>query len=167
MCMIGANVKSKSSLDLGHDTSGYFVSSTETDMSKMRLHSDESVVGIARRLEAQKAVESGRQFVITQKQLGFTYHPGMITLDPLLSTIYFPISALLWDWMHCFLIDGIFAVTVGEMMCDLRPKGVTYARMAEFVSKWHWPGRVKNRGVSGTDVFKASKWQVWYTEKKF
>ena len=166
-CMCCMNVKSKWSLDMAHDVSGYFVSSTETDLSKIVLHSDETVRGIAKKLEARHPIETKTKFTVTQKQLGFTYSPGMITLDPALSVIYKPVSALMYDWLHCMLIDGVFAITVGETMAVLRPMGVTYGQIGTFVDKWHWPGRIGQRSVSGADAFKAAKISKWYEERRF
>ena len=167
MCMCCLNVKSKWSLDRHHDTEGFFVSSTEVDMSKLRLHTDQTVIEIAKKLQARSAIEGKTKFETTQKQLGFTYSPGMITLDPVTTTIYKPISALVWDWMHCMLIDGVFAITVGEMMADLRPRHVNYTAIADFVQEWHWPRRVGDRGASGADVFTSAKIKKFYEERKF
>ena len=167
MCMNCLNVKSKWSLDMEHDATGFFVSSTELDMSKLKLHTDDTVIAIAKQLQARSAIEGKTRFVTTQKQLGFTYSPGMITLDPVTTTIYKPISALVWDWMHCMLIDGVFAITVGRMMADLRPRHVTYQALADFVQKWRWPRRIGDRGASGEDIFTSSKIEKYYKEQRF
>ena len=166
-CMCCLNVKSKWSLDMQHDSSGFFVSSTEVDMSKLKLHTDETVVAIAHKLKAKAAIENKTRFQSSQKQLGFTYSPGMITLDADLVPIYKPISALVYDWMHCMLLDGVFAITVGEMMEELRPRGVSYKHIADFVQAWHWPGRIGFQGASGDDIFKPARIAKFYEERKF
>ena len=65
------------------------------------------------------------------------------------------------------LIDGVFAITVGEMMADLRPRHVNYTAIAYFVQKWQWPRRIGDRGASGEDVFTSGKIKKYYEERKF
>jgi hypothetical protein len=166
-CMFCMNLKSKRSLDLVHDRAGYFVSSTETDLSKIKYHSDETVCAIHSKLQQKHDVEEPGQFVTTQKQLGFTYSIGSILLCPLLKTIYKPVSATVYDWMHCMLLEGVFSITVGEMMAELRPFKVAYQDLGEFVSKWTWPSRISTKAATGKDVFKPAKFKGWYKDVKF
>ena len=150
-CMFCCNVKSKRSADAPHDKSGYFVSPTETDLTKLRLHTDESVAAIAHGLQTKFSVQNPSAFKQTQKQIGFSYSLGSILLCPVLATIYKPISATVYDWLHCLLIDGVLAITMGETMAALREYRLLYSDIADFVGKWRWPARISKRSASGQD----------------
>jgi hypothetical protein len=163
-CMFCMNVKSKRSLDLDHDLADYFVSYTETDLSKIKYHSDETVCAIHIKLQQTHEVQQPRAFVTTQKQLGFSYSIGSILLCPLLKTICKLVSATVYDWMRCILLEGVFSITVGEMMAELRPFKVTYQVLGESVSRWNWLCRISKRAASGKDVFKPAKIEKWYKE---
>jgi len=165
VCFCCYNCKNKNSVDFKYDESGFFVDQTELDMSKFRFHTDDSVRDLYRDLEARSRVESNACFTKSQKMCGFTFHRGSILLEARLNRIYKPISSVVFDWMHCILISGVFAVTFGHLMVSLKPFRITYATLHAYVQDWHWPGRISSRGVTGKDACKKAK--KWYETKKF
>ena len=167
-CMFCMNVKSKRSLDLHHDPSGFFVPSTETDTSKFVLHSDRTIRAIARQLEAEAAVATTpKAFDDVQRRHWFTHIFGSILTCTVLASIYLPVSHTIFDWMHCVLIDGIFHITLGETMKLLRPLGIRYNEMGDYVCTWAWPKRVGGRSAVGRDLWKQKNYKKWYEEGKF
>jgi len=167
-CPFCMNVKSKRSLDLAHDTSGFFVSIAETDTSKFVLHSDATVRAIMRQLAEEAATcPTAKAFEESQRRCGFTHTMGSILTCPALVNVYLPITHTVYDWMHCVLIDGLFHITLSETMKLLKPLGVRYNEMGEYVKDWVWPKRVGGRSAVGRDLWRPKNYKKWYEDGRF
>ena len=145
----------KLSADLLYADKDFFVDSTCTDMSKIKLNSDANIRDIYKKLEARHAVESKTAFDQTQKLYGFTYYFGSILREERLLDIFKPVSCTTFDWMHCILQSGVFSITVGDVMQALKPFGIDYKRVGEYVERWNWPRRIGY--ASGKDQFTKNK----------
>jgi len=164
-CMFCMNVKSKRSIDVLHDRAGYFVLVTCVDCEKFKFHSDVTIRKIAFDLRDRSSVETKEGMKTLQKQLGYSYIPNSLLLCPVLK--YKPATLTVYDWMHCFLVDGVFNITVGQTMAVAHKLGVSYKNMASFVATWSWPRRLTQKGAIGKDLFKPSRIATWRKEQKF
>ena len=55
------------------------------------------------------------------KQLGVTFRPNGILMDRPLRKYIEPVSSLVWDFAHVFLVNGIFQVEMTLFMLALEP----------------------------------------------
>lgn len=125
--------------------SDWAVCSTCTDLSKIVLHTDESIKEtMARRASLHgvldKAEADGRE-----KLLGFTYNSESLLLDEELAINV--ASIVQYDWMHIYLVGGLLAVEFGLVMRKLYGATenradvptVSYALIGKYVEQWKWP----------------------------
>jgi hypothetical protein len=166
-CFECLNVKNKHSSDFKEDVSGYFVDHTELDVRKLKFHSDSSIRRTFTQLRARYDVEEPTAFTDTQKHLGFTFHHGALLLDPKLTTIFLPVSHVVFDWMHIVFVHGVFGQTFGQMMMRMRRYEITYSSLHDYLQLWQWPGRVKSRGVTGKGCCDPTHATKWYSDGQF
>ena len=101
LCYWCLNCMKHGSIDLEHDASGYYVSHTVMDTTKLRFSTDASVRAVYRRLDNLKPLQKTGEFVRSQQLLGYTHNPGNILLQPALDNLFKPVEHVLFDYMHC------------------------------------------------------------------
>ena len=166
-CICCYNVKNAKSKELPYAAPGQFVTHTELDVSKLRFHIDESVFILADRLQGQQPTQGVTQFKDTQKRVGLTLSSCALLWDLPMRNIFKPISCTMYDWMHCYMIDGVCSVEIGSLMASLKPHGITYEDIHVFLQHWHWPSRFGTSTASGKQRCGADHAKKWYKEAKF
>ena len=166
-CICCYNVKNAKSKELPYAAPGQFITHTELDVSKLRFHTDESVFILADRLQGQQPTQGVTQFKDTQKRVGLTLSSCALLWDLPMRNIFKPISCTMYDWMHCYMIDGVCSVEIGSLMASLKPHGITYEDIHVFLQHWHWPSRFGTSTASGKQRCGADHAKKWYKEVKF
>ena len=72
----------------------------------------------------------------------------------------------MFDWMHCVLIDGAFAIVMGLLMLALNSHWMTYASLDEFLQPWVWPARISAHAATGKDTCKEPRARKWHEAAK-
>ena len=104
----------------------------------------------ARYLETKVGVMTGEKFTNLQQALGITHEPYGILLDRTLDTIVQPTEVFMHDWMHLLFVSGVANLVVYltfESFIGNDRKEV-YEHFRNYVSVWHWPGRLHGSGLS-------------------
>jgi hypothetical protein len=90
-----------------------------------------------------------------QQSLGYNHNEDGILLDPEMSKRFAVIGSLMLDWMHVFVVHGIFQLTVGLMLNHFsqRSIGITHKIIHRFVSSFTWPAKFGGKSADGRNVF--------------
>ena len=150
-CVLCANVfNSKVRRDIVEgDATGRAQHHTTHDATKLILHTPESITTILRRLQAAHGNLTVRDFDELQTTMGWTYSPDGVMWNPVIRPIIEPSATATFDWMHIIFVHGVFGVHMGQVMWRLKPEGVTYEKMHDFLQKFNWAKQhSKNCGKS-------------------
>jgi len=122
-----------------------FVPIHATASVNLRLHTDESVRRVFQRL--QHAVDTGmgsNSFVELERRLGYGLAAKHLVMETRL--MFGAISMVMFDWMHVYLVKGIFSWEVGHLVHAfwttsqrLKIAPITYADFHEYLGLWQWP----------------------------
>jgi len=132
-------IECRNVLLLGHlrATGAYVVDISCLDVEKFKRHTDETIIEVLKYLRAQRAVLGKGAFEELEKDLGWKDEPHNMLLraHPPMK----PISILMYDWMHIYLVGGIFNYEVWYFFLFLKRAGRTIEHIHKFVSQWQWP----------------------------
>ena len=137
-----------------HTFSASIVPSSCLDWSKIALHSDESVQGVLDFLKTKKRVCSQTKFNQVQQLCGYNLVDGGL-LDSDIQVL--PVSMLMWDWMHVYLVNGLWNTELGLLVENLNGVGFTQANMHMALSEFVWPRSISSSGTTGQQIFKKKQ----------
>eukprot|EP00973_Karenia_brevis_P061263 8520882-Karenia_brevis.AAC.1 len=83
-----------------------------------------------------------------QTVLGWTLAHCAVLLDPGLRLVD-PCLQIHFDWMHVYVVGGIFNSHVGQMMSALRNSSFTYETLQRYLDLWEWPKSVMTQHGHG------------------
>ena len=118
----------------------YFVSIAETDFNKFKTHppNQESLRNLIKRLHASKLTETPDDFENRSQSYGWNYNPYSISLNVHVDDDVDDITV--FDWAHCYLIDGLLDVEFGLAMKWLHKNTQTrYAELWEYMQSFRLP----------------------------
>ena len=124
------------------DPTHYFKPHSVTDPDALDLHSRESIRCILADLAHARTQLSKTDMAAKQTRVGWTDDTHNLLLDPALAQVVDPTEQNVYDWAHCYVVQGVFNLQVGLMMTELKPSGITYATLHEYNQLWTWPSRV-------------------------
>ena len=75
--------------------------------------------------------------------LGWTLEKAALLVDPALAAIVDPCKQIHFDWMHVFVVGGVFNNHMGTMMSALSKTRFTYQYLQQYLDLWTWPASVK------------------------
>ena len=103
--------------------------------AEIKFHSDATVLAILNRLQ----VASAKALNELQLVHGFTYcEKSLLTFGHVL-----PVSTIMFDWFHVYLVGGLLDNEFGQCMLELRQfKQTTYAVLHDYILRWKWPKTV-------------------------
>ena len=135
-----------------HHHQDAFVPSTTIDLSLVDAQTDASVKKILDYLEEQAhGPVSKAKFSKMTQALGFNYNPHGLLRSAELDIK--AVSVLMFDWMHCFCVAGLWNVEAGLLVAKLQEIGITQADLHEELQKFIWPQAIRSRGVTGQKIF--------------
>lgn len=130
------------------NSGGSQISSLETDISRFRQQTQRSVKEYMDYLAQQQPLQSKARFEKLQTALGFNFKPMGLLAHP----AYGPkvIDCIMFDWMHVYLVNGLFNVLTGLFLGDLHVQGWKGPDIQRFADGFTWPARL--RGAAPKDV---------------
>ena len=134
--------------DVAANSGGRQISSVETDISRFRQQTQRSVKEYMDYLAQQQPLLSKARFEKLQTALGFNFKPMGLLAHP----AYGPkvIDCIMFDWMHVYLVNGLFNVLTGLFLRDLHVHGWKGPDIQRFADGFTWPARL--RGAAPKDV---------------
>ena len=134
-----------------HDTSDWLVPSFVCSLDQCVLHTDESVMAVIRKLKADKATLRQGAFDELEKTLGFTYcEEGALFDENFMATIPGPVSMTSYDWMHVYLVSGLWNSEVSLLLSKVKEgHGIGASSLVAFLKKLSWPKKISSRSLSG------------------
>ena len=131
------------------------------------IATDEELIESARRVHHFHGIDDDKTFKARQIANGFSYTPYNMLCDPTLDGLVYPASQFMHDWMHCVFVSGVWNITTCLVFKALHGAGVrdVYALAYEFVSRWHWPKRIKQNKLE--ELFTPSRRDANNEAKKF
>ena len=124
LCFFCRNVIKAASGLVEADETGWFVDHCEEDPSKFKLQTNAGLWATARDLTQKSTELSKAAFASRQTSLGMRYSPEGVLFDPTLREVVFPISWTSYDWMHNYLVGGVFQVEVNLLLKELKTERV-------------------------------------------
>ena len=112
------------------------VPSTCLDVGQFVLHTNATVKAIAERLR-DAAVRGEAGLAELQKRLGFDASPESLLLDAELDINLIDIWC--WDWMHCYLQNGIFNTELDALLYRLEPHDLGIDVLDRYLNAFSWP----------------------------
>ena len=102
-------------------------------------------------LANEHGTRNRKQFGELEQSVGLTFDPlGMLWSNQFSDVGVMDVAC--FDWMHCYVVSGIFHTEVGYMM-EALPDQITNSMVHDFSSAISWPHSSKSRGTTG---YKAS-----------
>ena len=89
---------------------------TCNNLDEIKLHTDASIMHMLMNMAAKVGTMSATQFEKLQQMYGFSYTPHCISMQGYGLKC---ISHTCMDWMHTWVVSGIFALELGALMCLL------------------------------------------------
>eukprot|EP00959_Pyramimonas_sp_CCMP1952_P206349 4315766-Pyramimonas_sp.AAC.1 len=105
------------------DPTGFLVSSTCFDINQFEPHTDASVIGMQSRLAEVAALGEPSKLEELEIAFGYKYSSTSWLQDINLVSLGL-MSAWCWDWMHCYLIDGVYVAELRCLLERLKPHGL-------------------------------------------
>ena len=122
-----------------NEVSNDVIGSRCLDFSKFKLHSNESTRNAVLFLQEQSTLVGKTRFADLEKALGFNYKPEGLLLDEAVG--YAVPEAVMFDWLHIYLVHGVAGNEVGHLLGCLRDAGFPESRLSEFLESFTWPAQ--------------------------
>ena len=136
---------------------GRLILHTEHDVSKLVLHSDRSVWQIVDHLATQAGHGTKKVFSELEVRLGWNHVPNGVLLDQDMRAHFKPISHVSYDWMHVYLVAGIFHKEISALLDLMSKHGIRQSALHDWCSHFVWPHLHGGQGCSAKDVFRKKR----------
>ena len=140
-CPLCSNVVSRHSGLEDHDSSGSLVPIQETDAGKFRARSDQDLWTAHHLLASSHGTTSKAAFEQLEKSLGVNYNP----LGVLANMTAPLVSSWMYDWLHIYLVHGLFNVELGLLLPLLYNAGISFTALLAFMQGMRWPKHWQSR----------------------
>ena len=136
---------------------------TSTDTTTWKLHTDASIRALVEKLRNASTHMGNPAFKELQTIHGWTHNPWNILADASLK--YKAASTMIFDWMHVWCIDGVFARSFNSLMDEIHKKKLnkkredlpTFADVHNYLQLWQWPKQFASaRRICETGSFSAT-----------
>ena len=112
----------------------------EWDLTRIQQSTDQDIAETISRLEEKKATLNKGDFALWQQAVGFNYSIHGLLHCRSLSQDVLPISQFIHDWMHCFLVTGIFQTIMHLLLVELDGMfGNVYPTIEQCLRTWVLP----------------------------
>lgn len=134
-----------------HDNTGRLISSCSPSLHNAVLHTDRSVIDAARHLANEMPRLRKGAFEDLEKQLGLTWvDHGALWDHTFLTRVGGPISMTSFDWMHCYLVNGLFNSEASSLLGVLQSEhGLGLKELVAYMKTLCLPHKVAGRAISG------------------
>ena len=149
-CLFCSNlISQKSGLS---DEAGDILVATSWDLAPIQQATDEPVRETISRLDTKHETLNKKDFALWRQAVGMNYNAHELLHCQNLSSDVRPISQLIHDWMHCFLVSGIFQTVMFLLSSALEEKTGTdiYKLLGTCIKQWNQP---QSKGSNLEKVF--------------
>ena len=119
----------------------------ETDITKHYQYDDDELLDMIAHLKKTKAHHKTRQSQLENMCMAVGLNlvlPGILNCS-LLRNVFFPISSLMYDWMHVYFVNGLWNKEAGLLLGVLyRHCKIRYTSIHEFMQNYTWPQHLSN-----------------------
>ena len=137
------------------DATGRLVPHTCTELNKILLRSDEDFRTAAMHLVAEKRIRTKKQFEILEQSMGINYVPTGMLFDEGLDLK--PISHTMYDWLHIYLVNGLFQTQSNLMLEILSRNGCKHDDVAAFLKTFSAPKEQASNFKAAVQTFDKAK----------
>ena len=139
-CIFCANLYTEKSNITMEDNEEVLVANAWS-LENIKQATDSDVMGTAQRLQVQSRALSSKDFEVWQQAVGMTFNPYSLLQTYSLARHLQPVSQFVHDWMHCFLVTGIFQTLMHLTLQTLAGALNTdiYSSIATCVGLWKLP----------------------------
>lgn len=152
LCMLCRNIIPHASELDTHDRRNFLVPSTCTDRNKFVPNTDQTIADAVALLRANVGGPPGH-FKRMQQAVGLKYAPLGVLFSNMLTGRISLVGSAMYDWMRCYMCNGIFGTEVGLLLGKLAQAGVSSARIHDHVQAYTWPRRLSSRSATGKGMF--------------
>ena len=153
-CLLCQNIVS---LHSGLDDGAFLHTIACDDPSRFVPSDDHYVWTVHDNLQAAKGRLSRVDFSNLEKASGLTCHDEGLLADVSLRSVIKPASCLVYDFMHNYLVNGVFNIETGCLLSVAKQAcGLTYSDFDKFVrASWTWPRSQEKHKV--VDIFSSAR----------
>ena len=125
----------------------------------MRTHNhanpcDKQIFTAQALLASRQPILSKKDFSLLESSMGLNFNPCGVLANRSMPLV----KCLMWDWMHVYVVSGLFHVEATQLLPVLRVRGATFQMIQSFISELEWPHNLKNRRTETLHLFdKRSK----------
>ena len=141
-CLFCRNVVEKEASEAAVALGGRAVTIACHDSSRFQRHTDQSLRANCDFLREQILVLGKDAFARLQQTLGLNYVPHGAMFSDEVWQLTPPISSTMFDWMHCYLVNGAFQLEV-SLMCESFP--LRQCDWQEAMQGYTWPSSHKQQ----------------------
>lgn len=152
-CFLCRNVVLPSSELHTTDPTSTLQPSTNLDATKVIPQTRASLMDSVRTLREQAGVLGVGAFNTLCQSLGLNYVPNGILFDTDLMTYLDPVEMSMYDWMHCYVVAGVFNVELKLLLAKLRAVGVNHLVIDRYLKQFSWPRRLASRNAACKRLF--------------
>ena len=107
---------------------------------------DDDIHGAVRRLAAKEGTCSKAEFRLHEMAIGFRHQPHGILLNDSLRPYVRPASIFCHDWMHTFMVHGVFNTLIPLILYDFVQAGLSdiWQPISGDIALWTFPNREMN-----------------------
>ena len=98
------------------------------------------------------------EFDELETNLGLNLCPNGVLCDPTVMQAFDPTVATMFDWMHIYLVHGLWHLEVNELVDRLQAEAkVKQQDLHERFQCFSWPSYLKDKGAAVSDFFSKKK----------
>ena len=124
-----------------HDRTGTLLPLHTTDHTLLRSVSNESAWQTQALLISREATMTKKDFGQLQQSLGVNCNPHGVLAHRSLGIK----SSLMYDWMHIYLVNGLYHQEVGRLLPKLYESGHSADSILSFMESFAWPHNLTSR----------------------
>ena len=123
------------------DEAGDILVASSWDLASIQQATDESLRETVSRLDIKHNTLNKKDFALWQQAVGMNYNAhDLLHCEELLSDVR-PISQLIHDWMHCFIVSGCYQTVMYLLLSALEEQVDTdiYQVLGLCIKQWNQP----------------------------
>ena len=129
------------------EASNDVLSSLCLDVSRFKLHTNATTRRLVNYLQEQSGLLTRNQFSDLEKALGFNFKAEGLLCDNHVG--YAMPEAVMYDWLHIYLVHGVAGNEVGALLGHLRDAGFREKQISEFLDSFQWPAQFAGSKPTG------------------
>lgn len=140
-CPLCSNIISKVSAAEDYDATGTLRSISCTSPNEFVLRTDAEIFQAHDLLRRRQGVLSKKDYTRLEQSLGLNFNP-----DGILAHRSVPlVQSLMYDWMHVFLVTGLYQIEMGLLLPILYGAGHSAETLLTYMMQLQWPQNLRGR----------------------